>query len=500
MSEKTANAASPKTPAVPRHAWLALVVLLAGAFMALLDTTIVNVALPTIRSSISASNTTLSWIVSGYALAFGLALIPAGRIGDHRGHKGVFILGLCLFTAASLACGLARNDSELIAGRVVQGLAGGIFFTTITALIQVMFSGPGRSRAFAVLGAVIGLSTALGPLAGGLIIEAFGPDRGWRLVFGVNVPIGVAVVAAAMVLLPGLVDKPSGRHTDWCGLALLSAALVALLTPLIEGQQSGWPWWTYTSMAGGAILLGLFSAWERRLERTGGDPLVPPRLFIHRSFVGGVLLALVYFAAFTSVFFTIALLWQVGLGHSALQSGLVVMPFAVGTIIGAAQSDTLAARFGRTALIIGLGMVTAGLAALWLILLHYPPSEYNGWQLAGPLCVAGVGSGLFIAPNVDFIVATVDHADAGAASGVIGTVQRVGSALGIAVIGTILFGNLHITPGPHPLAEAFGRAATLATAASLGFSLASLGLVFALPGTTQPPRRTTPRHAGTRRR
>ena len=445
----TISAKTSKPIAAERNKWLALAVLLTGAFMALLDTTIVNVAIPTIRTSLDASNATLSWIVSGYALAFGLALIPAGRVGDRLGHKWVFAVGLALFTVASLACGLAQDDVQLIAARAVQGLAGGIFFTTITALIQLMFAPRQRGRAFVILGATIGFSTAMGPLAGGLIIQAFGAESGWRLVFGVNIPIGILAVAAAAVLLPdGAESTDSGA--DWLGLVLLTTGLVALLTPLIEGQQEGWPWWTYASMAGGVALIALFGLCERRLEKAHGNPLVPPRLFRHPSFTGGVVLALVYFAAFTSIFFTIALLWQAGLGHTALQSGLVAMPFAIGSIVGASQSDTLAIRFGRNVLVVGLGMVAVGITTVWMVLALCPPTQYNGWQLLAPLLVAGIGSGLFIAPNAAFIVATVERADAGAASGVVGTMQRIGSAIGIAVIGTVLFGTLHVVPVPTP--------------------------------------------------
>lgn len=481
-----------KTPVVTskqvvgsRNKWLALAVLLIGAFMALLDTTIVNVAIPTIRSSIGASNATLSWIVSGYALAFGLALIPAGRVGDRLGHKWVFIAGLSLFTIASLACGLAQDDGQLIAARAVQGLAGGMFFTTITALIQLMFADRERGRAFAILGATIGFSTALGPLVGGLIIQAFGAETGWRLVFGVNIPIGIVAVGAAAVFLPGGAESTDSA-ADWLGLALLTAGLVALLTPLIEGQQEGWPSWTYVSMVGGAVLIALFALWERRLEKLEGNPLVPPRLFAHSSFTGGVLLALVYFAAFTSIFFTIALLWQAGLGHSALQSGLVAMPFAVGSIIGAARSDVLAARFGRSVLICGLGLVAAGITAVWLMLAHTAPTAYSGWELLAPLLIAGIGSGLFIAPNSDFIVATVERRDAGAASGVIGTMQRIGSAVGIAVIGTVLFGTLHVVPGPDAVAVAFAHSATMAMGVSAALSVVAFGLAFALPRAASP--------------
>ncbi len=473
-----------KTVVTERH-WLALAVLLAGAFMALLDTTIVNVAIPTIRTSLTASNATLSWIVSGYALAFGLALIPAGRVGDRLGHKWVFIAGLSLFTVASLACGLARDDVQLITARAVQGLAGGIFFTPITALIQLMFSDRKRARAFAVLGATIGFSVALGPLVGGLIIAASGTDTGWRLVFDVNIPLGALGVIAAVMLLPAGAEN-ADTAADWPGLLLLSAGLVALLTPLIEGQQEGWPLWTYASMAGAIALLAVFALWERHVEKTGTDPLVPPRLFAHASFTGGVLLALVYFAAFTSIFFTIALLWQAGLGHTALQSGLVLTPFAIGLIGGASQSDALAARFGRTVLVAGLGMVTVGITAVWLLLALTASAGYSGWQLVAPLLTAGVGSGLFIAPNVDFIVATIDPGDAGAASGVIGTAQRIGSAIGIAIIGTVLFGTLHVSSaGPNAVALAFGHSATLAMAASAGLSIAAFALVFALPKRTR---------------
>ncbi|MEU7862695.1 MFS transporter [Nonomuraea sp. NPDC049141] len=480
MNQQSAPAALPAT--VSRATWFALVILLAGVFMALLDTTIVNVSIPTIRTSLGASESTLSWVISGYALAYGLALIPAGRVGDRYGHKWVFIAGLALFTVASLACGLAQNDVQLIALRVVQGLAGGIFFTPVTALIQLMFPGRLRGKAFAIMGATIGFSTALGPLTGGLIIEAFGADDGWRWVFEVNLPIGVVAVVAAFWLLPSRAEGSRDTGTDWIGLVLIAGGLVALLVPLIQGQDQGWPEWTYLSMAGGVALIVGFAFWERRVARLGGRPLVPPHLFVHASFTGGVVLAFVYFAAFTSIFFSVALLWQAGLGASALQSGLVVLPFAIGSIIGASQSDQLASRFGRTVLLVGLGLVAVGIIAIWLVLVAVAPTSLHGWYLTVPLLLGGVGSGMFIAPNADFIVATVDRAEAGAASGVIGTVQRIGSAVGIAVTGSVLFGNLDFsTPGPDAAAIAFAHGATYAMGVSAGFAVLAFALGFTLP-------------------
>jgi len=480
-----------QAPVVSRRAWQALIVLMAGMFMALLDTTIVNVALPTIQSSLNAGEATLSWIISGYALAFGLALIPAGRLGDRIGHKWVFFTGLALFTLASLACGLAQTDLQLIIARVVQGLAGGIFVPAVTAVIQQMFPPRFRGRAFAIMGSVIGVSTALGPIAGGLIIEAFGTENGWRLVFMVNLPIGAVALVAAAILLPSSTKStaPSSR-IDWVGLLLLSAGLVALLVPLIEGQDQGWPLWTYLVLAAGVLLIVAFGAWELRVSKRGQSPLVPPRLFSHAAFTGGVILALVYFAAFTSIFFTISILWQTGLGHTALESGLVSIPFAIGSIIASSQSNRLTNRLGRTVLVAGVGLVTIGLVWVWLVLLLTDPADLTNWLLLPPLFIAGLGSGCFIAPNVSFIVATVDKSEAGAASGVIGVMQRVGSAAGIAVVGSVFFGTLVVAgPGADALATGFTDAATSAMAVSAGLSVVALLLVFALPKRVDAPGR-----------
>jgi len=475
-------------PVVTRRAWQALIVLLAGMFMALLDTTIVNVALPSIQTSLTASEATLSWIISGYALAFGLALIPAGRIGDRIGHKWVFFTGLALFTVASLACGLAQNELQLIVARVVQGLAGGMFVPAVTAVIQLMFPPRFRGKAFAIMGSVIGVSTALGPIVGGLIIEAFGVENGWRLVFWVNLPIGVVALIAAAILLPsgtGTASAPGApvsSRIDWVGLLLVSAGLVALLVPLIEGQDRGWPLWTYLVLAAGALLIVAFGAWEVRVAKAGQSPLVPPHLFSHPAFTGGVILALVYFAAFTSIFFTISILWQAGLGHTALESGLVSIPFAIGSILASSQSNRLTKRLGRTVLIAGVGLVTVGLVWIWLVLLVTDPANLTNWLLLPPLFIAGLGSGCFIAPNVSFIVATVDRTEAGAASGVVGVMQRVGSAAGIAVVGSVFFGTLVVAgPGPEALATGFTDSATLAMAVSAALSVVALLLVFLLP-------------------
>ncbi|MCU1403935.1 MAG: transporter [Glaciihabitans sp.] len=484
MSSPSTAVPTATAPAVPKQAWQALIVLLLGMFIALLDTTIVNVALPSIRNDLDASEATLSWIISGYALAFGLALIPAGRIGDRIGHKWVFITGITLFTVASLFCGLAQDDTHLVVARIVQGLAGGIFVPAVTAYIQLLFPGHARGKAFAIQGAVLGVSSALGPIVGGLLIEAFGAENGWRLVFYVNLPIGLIAAILAIVLLPKRSAeeiRPQGG-LDWIGVLLISASFVAILVPLIQGQDAGWPTWTYVTIAAGIVLLALFAFWEVSYQKRGKTALVPPTLFHHPAFTGGVILALVYFAAFTSIFFTISLLWQGGLGHTALESGLVAMPFAIGSILSASQSNKLSEKLGRNVLIIGTALVTIGLGWLWLILANTNPADITSWMLLAPLLIAGVGNGFFIAPNVQFIVATVDRPEAGAASAVIAAVQQIGAAIGIAIIGATLFGNLVVAgPGEEALATGFTDAAAAAMLVSAAFALLAFALVFALP-------------------
>ncbi|APU15054.1 MFS transporter [Actinoalloteichus fjordicus] len=418
----------PESSVAPRG-WTTLSVVLVGAFVALLDTTIVNVALPDIGQALSASEETLAWILSGYFLSFGLILIPAGRLGDRYGHRMMFVVGLSLFTLTSLACGLSSSPAQLVTLRVVQGLGAGLFFPVIAALIQIQFTGLARGKAFGLLSAVIGVSTAIGPLLGGLLVHGFGTS-GWRWVFLVNVPIGLIAVPAALRLLP----RPQGRPTtgllrsaDLVGLVLLVVTGVALLLPLVEGQQAGWLGWPLGSLAVAVVAAGVLWWWERRVERGDGTPILPPALLNRPAFAAGTLVSLTYFAAFTSVFFTLSILWQEGLGHEALSTGLILMPFAVGTLLG-------------------------------------------------------IGNGLFIAPNTGLVLSSVDPRQAGTASALLSTAQRLGSAVGVALVSSVLFGTLRI--GELDRASAFLHSAQLALCVNIVLVLVSLGLVFMLPRRT----------------
>jgi EmrB/QacA subfamily drug resistance transporter len=472
-------------PSADRLARLTLVTVMIGAFMSLLDTTIVNVALPTIQHGLAASDGALEWVVSGYALAFGLVLIPAGRLGDAIGRKPLYIAGLVLFLLASLVAGLAQSPAELVAARIVQGLAAGTYYTQINATIVDTFAGPNRSRAFGVLAAVIGLSTAVGPLAGGLLITAAGPHTGWRWIFLVNLVIGAAAVPAAVKFLPAPVRHPR-QPADVPGAGLLTAALVLVLLPLIEGQSHGWPPWTYGCFAAAVPLLACLWLAERRAERAGRIPLIPPRMLRQPAFATGAIFALLYFASFTSIFFSLAVTWQEGFGHGALASGLVVSTFALGAIVTARKSHAIAQRLGRWILILGCSMVAAGLTSLLLV--FHLSGQPSPWYVAGPLLLAGLGHGLIVAPNIDLVLKAIPPADNGSASGVLNTAQRVGSALGIAVVGTVLFGTLHPAGGgAAALAAAFSHSFQAALAVNIGLIAATLVLAIAAPRRAAAP-------------
>jgi EmrB/QacA subfamily drug resistance transporter len=485
MPAATPSLVSPAPPAAQpgsdRRARLALATVLVGAFMSLLDTTIVNVALPSIQHGLGASDSALEWVVSGYALAFGLVLIPAGRLGDAIGRKPLYVAGLVIFLLASLGAGLAPSAAGLVMARIVQGLGAGTYYTQINATIVDMFAGPKRSRAFGVLAAVIGLSTAVGPLVGGLLITAAGPHTGWRWIFLVNLAIGAAAVPAAVRFLPAPVRR-ARQHADAGGIGLLTAALVLVLLPLIEGQTLGWPAWTYGCFAAAVPLLAGLWWWERRAEQAGRTPLIPPRVVRRPVFATGAAFALLYFAAFTSIFFSLAVTWQEGFAHGALASGLVVSPFALGAIVTARRSHAIAARLGRRILVLGTAIVTAGLTALLLV--FHVTGEPSAWYLAGPLLAVGLGHGLIVAPNIDLVLKSVPASDNGSASGVLNTAQRIGSALGIAVVGTVLFATLHPAGDSGPaLAAAFSHSFQVALVVNIALSVATFALALVTPGT-----------------
>ncbi|MEO3889608.1 MFS transporter [Nonomuraea sp. B5E05] len=415
----------------------ALAICLIAAFMSGLDVSIVNVAVPSIREALDASEDGLQWTVSGYALAFGLLLVPAGRLGDARSRRTIFMTGVALFTASSAACGLASEMNVLIAARFVQGLAAGTLNPQVSGLIQQMFRGAERGRAFGALGATIGVSTAAGPLIGGLLVGLAGADQGWRWVFLVNVPIGIVLLPLAWRALPARPGTGRRESMDPVGVLLLGLGVVGLLLPFIQRHQwEGNTKWLLIPVA--LVVLAAFVLWERRYPR---EPLVNLALFGKRSYSLGTAIALFYFAGFTGIFFIFTLYLQVGLHYSALMAGLAITPFALGSASASVVGGRLVSRAGRRVVAVGLTMVIAGLCATMLATVLVP-GRAVGLATVLPLLLAGMGSGLVISPNQAITLSEVPPEGGGSAAGVLQTGQRLGSAIGIAVAGSTFFGAL----------------------------------------------------------
>jgi EmrB/QacA subfamily drug resistance transporter len=462
-----------------KREWQILAVVLVGSFMAVLDTTIVNVALPSIGKGIHADPATLEWVVSGYALMFGLGLVPMGRIGDRFGYKPLFVTGLIVFTLASVGCGVSQSPVELIVARFVQGAGASVYYPAISATIQRTFSGRDRSKALGALGSTVGVSTTVGPLLGGALIEFGGAQDGWRWVFLINLFIGAAAVPVAVRVLPRRHEREQ-HGMDPVGNALLAAALLLLMFPLVEGRAAGWPWWSWLCFGGFAAVASVLWGWEARLGRRGGEPVIRLDLMRHRSFGVGQLLALSYFAGFTSLFFTLSILWQEGLGRSAIDTGLLVVPFAFGSLVSASNSARVSNRFGRSAIIAGTAAMLIG-QALMLLALHLSGPKLSAWALIGPLALAGLGNGIVIAPNQDFVLGSVPPREAGTAGGALITAQRIGAAIGIAVIGTAMFGTGSGGGSSSGIMPQYVHTAQTATFANLAFILAALICARLLP-------------------
>jgi EmrB/QacA subfamily drug resistance transporter len=423
----------------PRR-WIALAVVLTAGFMQLVDISIVNVAIPSIQRDLDASYSQIQWVLAGYQLAFAVMLITGGRLGDIFGRKRLFMAGMAGFTLASALCGLAQSPGMLIGSRILQGLMGAVMFPQILSVIQVTFPPRERGTAFGTFGATIGLATITGPLVGGLLIQAdlFGLE--WRPIFLVNVPIGiVALAAAARYLVES--KAPQALRPDLVGVGIVTSGLLLLVYPLVQGRELGWPLWTFLSMAAAVPVLALFAAYERRKKAADGSPLVDMALFRQRAFVAGLLVAGIFFMGIPAFFLTFSLWLQIGLGFTALHAGLTGAPFAVGSALASAASIRLAPRLGRRILSIGSLLLVVGMCGVIWTVDRYG-GDVHSWQLLPALFVCGLGLGCVVAPLVNVVLAGIKGQDAGAASGVLSTVQQVGGAVGVAVIGVIFFGLL----------------------------------------------------------
>ena len=463
------------TRTLPTQRAAAFAVLLTGTFMFVLDFFIVNVALPSMQARLHAGAGSIQWVVAGYAIAVAAFLVTGGRLGDALGRRRTFSAGLALFTVASAVCGAAPNASVLVGGRVAQGLGAALLSPSVLSMIGVLYVGDDRARALGVYGLVMGLAAVSGQLIGGVLIHFDLAGLGWRNCFLINVPIGIVALALAPLLVPES-RSPVREPTDPLGSALLTAALLALIVPLVEGRGHGWPEWCWISLAAVPVVAGFLLGQQRARVRGGRPTLVDSSLLETRTFGAGLGLQVAFWAGQASFFLVLALYLQQGRGLSALQSGGVFTILAVAYLVASARAPALTARFGRR-LVFG-GALT--LAAGHLALLAAVTEVHTGgsvWVLCPGLLVVGSGMGLCLTPLTTIAMQSIAPDRAGAASGALSTAQQVGGALGVAITGASYFGAL-----PHGSAHAF----ELSTGQLALLLVTVAGLSCLLPGGPEP--------------
>jgi EmrB/QacA subfamily drug resistance transporter len=421
----------------PRR-WLILFVILAAECMDLLDGTIVNVAAPTIHHDLGTSSTALQWIIGGYPLAIAVGLITGGRLGDLFGRRRLFVIGAAGFTLASVLCGLAPSTGALIGARLLQGAAGALMLPQGLGIIRDVFPGDELPKAFGVFGPVMGSAALLGPIVGGGLIGLDLFTSGWRMVFFINLPLGIAAVIGAVRLVPESRSEKAAR-LDVGGVALVSTAAILLVYPLIQGRELGWPVWTYVSMAASVAAFGLFWLHLARRVKAGADPLVTPTVFTHRGYSGGLLVLTLFFAGMIGSSLALTLFLQIGQGYSAIHAGLTFIPLSLGVAIAAPLSaGLLMPRVGGRLPIQAGGAVS--LAGYGLLIATVDGTTHvSSWNILPGLVLVGLGMGLFIAPLFDTILAAVTDRETGSASGVLNALQQLAGAIGVAVLGTVFF-------------------------------------------------------------
>ena len=406
--------------------WVAFGAVITAAVMDLLDSTIAQVAAPTIRRELGGSYAVIEWVTAAYALAMAVGLLTGGRLGDIFGRRRVLLTGMAGFVLASAACAAAQSAGELIGARAVQGLLGAIMLPQVFGLIRDMFEAHEMGKAFGVYGPVMGLSAMLGPIAAGGLISANVLGTGWRMIFLVNVPVGLAALALGARTLPAGLSGGAG------------AGMFLLVFPLAQGHSLGWPAWLFAMMAASVLVLAGFGWYQVRRQRAGRDPLVEPSVFRHRSYSAGIVFSIVFTGSLGGIVMIFNVFLQNGLGFTPWHSAVTTAPWAAGAFIGSAVGGIAMAKLGRRVLLAGLVVEAAGLAGLCLVL-RVAGSGVSTVDLLVPMVIGGIGMGMVFVPLFDIVMAGVRPQEMGSASGVLQTVNSLGMSLGIAGIGAIFF-------------------------------------------------------------
>jgi len=468
-------------PAVGGHPLrvMGLVVVLLATVLDLLDSLVTTIAGPTIMRDLDGSATLLEWL-TGYTIAMAAGILVGGRLGDIYGRRRCLLVGMAGFTLLSVACALCRDPTQLVACRVAQGLLGALMVPQGFGLVKEMFPPAAAAKALGAMGPAIAISTVCGPILAGWLIDRDLFGIGWRMIFLINLPLGLIGFLLGAYALP-IGQRHQSLTLDVPGSLVAAAAMGVLIYPMIEGREKGWPWWTYLMLASALLMFAVFVVLERRRDRAGRATLLTPSLFAKRAFVAGLASGLTLFAALIGLSIALTVFTQLGLGFSPLKAGLAGLPQALGMILGFGLAQGLATRFRtRSIMQTGTGLVMLGLAG-FIVTIGAREDHVTILSMAPALLVIGAGNGLALAPFFDLVLSQVDYHELGSASGALTAAQQIGASAGIAILGTIVFtllGNLNLlTP------DAYTHATQVAVGAGAG-----LALLAAIASTQLPPR------------
>jgi EmrB/QacA subfamily drug resistance transporter len=459
-----------------RTAWLGFAVVVAALVMDLLDSTIAQTAAPAIRRDLGGSYAALEWISAAYTLAMAVTLLLGSRLGDVLGRRRILLAGIAGFVLASALCSLAPTPDALIAARALQGAVAAIMVPQGFGLIRELFGDEGQQKALGVVGPIMGLAAIAGPLVGGGLInlDVFGTS--WRAIFLVNVPIGLIALAAGRRFLPNRPAVAPDARLDIPSVALAMAGGFALVYPLIQGRQQGWPAWSFVLLGAGVLLLTGFAKLQAHRDRHGRAPLVEPSVLRRRAYVAGLAVVLGFIGAMGGMMIALNVMFQTGLGFTPLACAVATVAIPIAAIGGSITSSTLLPKIGRHTMHIGIVVMAAGLVVADLVM-RSAGGGLTAWDLAGPLTITGFGMGMVFVPMFDVILAGVAPHEMGSASGLLESIQQLAMSIGIAAVGTVLFDRLGAGHG----AAAFVGASDQALLVTVAFLAAAWVAVFWLP-------------------
>lgn len=423
-----------------RSRTIALVIVSIGFIMDLLDSTIVNIAIPTIRVNLHATYSDIQWIIAGYSLAFSVLLITGGRMGDVFGYKKLFLYGVAGFTLASLLSGVSQNPQMLIAARILQGSMAALMVPQVMSLMQVMYKPEERGVINGLFGGLAGVAATLGPIIGGLLIQANIANLDWRPIFLINVPVGLIGIIAGIKYLPNG-KSPHPLKLDITGTLLIVTALFLLIFPLIEGRELNWPVWTFIMIAASVPVFAVFNWWQKKKTEIDGSPLILPSLMKKLAFKLGLSINMVFEMAMVGFFLTFGLFLQIGVLFSPLHAAVTGIPLAIGISLTMGVLGNKISKIGKNAMVFGTIIMATGIGIVSYTFYHYTTGVHS-WQLIPGLLVMGVGMGFVFGSLFGIVLNGVDASHAGSASGTLNAVQQLGGAVGIALVGVIFFGQL----------------------------------------------------------